>query len=52
MDALEKWMIILFTPYQTTTIPMWMYSQKLMLKSTLLLNRYCGIQVHTFSNHR
>ena len=52
MDALEKWMIILFTPYQTTTIPMWMYSQKLMLKSTLLLNRYCGIQVHTFSNQR
>ena len=28
MDAaLEKWMIIRFTPYQTTTLPKWMFSQ-------------------------
>ena len=46
MDALKKWMIIRFTPHQTTTLPKWMFSQKPFFKSTLLLNGYCGIQVY------
>ena len=28
MDALEIWMIMGFTAYQTTTLPKWMFSQK------------------------
>ena len=27
MDALKKWMFIRFTPYQTTALPKWMFSQ-------------------------
>ena len=45
MDALNKWMIIRFTPYQTTTLPKWMFSQKLLFKSSFLLNSQCRIQV-------
>ena len=45
MDALNKGMIIRFTPYQTTTLPKWMFSQKLLFKSSLLLNSKCCIQV-------
>ena len=43
----EKWMIIRFTPYQTTSLPKWMFSPKNVLpfKSSLLLNGKCGIQV-------
>ena len=33
------------TPYQTPTHPKWMFSQKLLFKSSFLLNGYCGIQV-------
>ena len=43
MDASEKWMIIRFTPYQTT-LPKRMFFQKLIFKSSLLLNGFCGIQ--------
>ena len=45
MDALITWMFIRFTPYQTTTLPKWMFKQKLLFKSSLLLNCWCGIQV-------
>ena len=45
-DALKKLRIILFTSYQTTTLPKWMFSQKLLFKSSLLLNSKCGIQVY------
>ena len=45
MDVLEKWMIIRFTSHQTITLPKWMVSQKHLLKSSLLLNGYCGIQI-------
>ena len=45
MDALKKLLIIWFTPYPTTTLPKWMFAQKLLFKSCLLLNGYCGIQV-------
>ena len=45
LDAVQKWMIIRFTPYQTTTLPKWMLSQKRLFKSSLLLNGNCGIQV-------
>ena len=38
MDASEKWMIIRFTPYQTTTLQKWMCFQKLFFKSSLLLS--------------
>ena len=31
MNALKKWMIIHFTKYQITTLPKWMFSQKLFL---------------------
>ena len=45
MDALEKWIFAQFTPYQTTTQTKWMFSQKRLFKSSLLLNGLCGIQV-------
>ena len=38
-------MIIRFIPHQTTTLPKWMFCQKLFFKSTLLLIGYCGIHV-------
>ena len=38
MDASEKWMIIWFTPHQTTVLPNWIIFQKLFFKSFLLLN--------------
>ena len=38
-------MIIRFTQYQTTTLSKWMFSQKLLLKSSLLLNGKCSLQV-------
>ena len=38
-------MIILFTPYQTTTLLKWMFSQKIVFTSSLLLNGKCSIQV-------
>ena len=41
----KKCMIIQFTPFQTTTLPKWMFSQKLLSKSSLLQNGQCGIQV-------
>ena len=37
MDAIEKWMIIWFTPQQITTLLKLMSSQKLFFKSSLLL---------------
>ena len=46
MDASVKWMIIWFTPYQTTTLPKWMFFQKLFFKSSMLLNGQFGIQVY------
>ena len=45
MDVSEKWMIFQFTPYQTTTLPKWMFFLQLFFKSSLLLNGQCGIQV-------
>ena len=50
MDALEKWIIIRFTPLQTTTLPKWMFSQRLLFKSSLLLNGLRGIQVGPQTN--
>ena len=50
MDVLEKWIIIQFTPYQPTTLPKGMFSQKLLFKSSLLLNGQCGIQVRPQPN--
>ena len=44
MDALKKWMIIRFTPYKTTPPLKWMFTQKLVFKSSLLLNAECVIQ--------
>ena len=38
MDAWEKWMIIRFTPHQTTTRSKWMFFQKLFCISSLLQN--------------
>ena len=50
MDSLEKRMIIQFTPYQTTTLPKWMLSQKLWFKTSLLLNlRHLST---SFNQHR
>ena len=46
MDALKKWMIIRFTPYQITTLPETIFSQIFLFKSSLLLNGKCGIQVY------
>ena len=43
MDALKKLMMILFTPYQTTTLPTWMFIQKYLFKASLLVNGLCGI---------
>ena len=40
MDALEKWIIIQFTLYQTTTLSKWISFQKLLFKSSLLLNGF------------
>ena len=37
MDAFEKWMISLFPPHQTTTLPKWLFSRKLFFKSSLML---------------
>ena len=35
MDALEKWMIIQFTPHQTNTLPKWIFFNKTFLKIIL-----------------
>ena len=48
MDALKKWLVIWFTPHQTTT-PKWMFSKKFFFKSSLLLNGQCGIQAQYVS---
>ena len=40
-------MIIRFKQYQTTTLSKWMFSQKLLLKSSLLLNGKCSLQVQS-----
>ena len=37
MNALKKWMIIQFTPHQTTTLPKWMFCEKCFFKSSLLV---------------
>ena len=37
MDASEKWMIIWFTPHQTTTISKWMFFPIFFFKLTVLL---------------
>ena len=37
-DSSEKWMIIRFTPYQTTTLQKWMFFQRLFFESSFLLN--------------
>ena len=50
MGALKKWMIIRFTQYQITTLPKWMFSQKHLFKSSLLLNDWCSIQGHPPNN--
>ena len=45
MDGSEKWMTRpsgVHTLYQTTTIPKWMFSQKLFFKSSLLLYKFCS----------
>ena len=52
MDALEKWMIIQFTPYQTTTPQKRMGPQQHLLKSSLLLNGKFSIQVHPPNQQR
>ena len=38
MDDLKIWIISRFTPHHKTTLPKWLFSQKLFFKSTLLLN--------------
>ena len=38
MNALNILMIIRFTQHQTTTLPKWMFSQKPLFNSSLLLN--------------
>ena len=50
MDALKKWMIIQFTPYQTITLTKWMFFQNFLFKSSLLLNGQCCIQVRHQKN--
>ena len=40
MNASEKWMIFQFTPHQTTTLPKWIFFQKIFFKSSFLLNGY------------
>ena len=50
MVTLKKWTIIWLTIYQTTTPPKWMFSQKLLFKSSLLQNGKCGIQVRPPNN--
>ena len=40
MGALEKWMIIRYTPHQTTTLTKWMFLQKNFFKSSWPLNEY------------
>ena len=47
MDALEKWMIIWFTPHQSATLPKWMLFQDLFFKASLRLKGQCVIQVRT-----
>ena len=42
--------MICFTPYQTSTLPKWMFPQKLLFKSSLLLNGKCSIQVRPPTN--
>ena len=37
-NCLVELTIIRFTPYQTVTLPNWMFSQKLLFKSSLMLN--------------
>ena len=39
-----------FTPYQTTTLPKWMFSHKLLFKTSLLLIGQCAIQVSPPNN--
>ena len=39
----EQWMIIWFTLHRTTTLPKWMFFQKLFFKSSLMLISQCGI---------
>ena len=43
---LAEWMIIRFTPYQTTTQSKWMFFRNILFKSCLMLNGWCGIQVY------
>ena len=38
--ASEEWMIIWFKPHQTTTLPKWMFLQKLFFKSSLMISGY------------
>ena len=40
MDALEKWMFFRFRPYQTTTLPKWMFSQKRLLINIILASKW------------
>ena len=51
-DDLEKWMILRLTPHQATTLPKWISFQKLLFLSSLPLNGWCGIQVHTSPNQQ
>ena len=45
-------MIIQFTPYQTNTLPNWMFSQILLFKSYFLLNGQCSsIQVYSTTKY-
>ena len=38
IGCFEKWIIIHFTPYQTTTLPNWIFSKIIWFKSSLPLN--------------
>ena len=42
----------MLTPYQTTTLPKWMFSPKLFFKSSLLLTGQCSIQERTPNQQR
>ena len=50
MDGLKKCKIIRFSPFQTTTLPKWMFCQQILFKTFLLLNGQCGIQVRPPNN--
>ena len=50
MDASEKWMITLFTPYQTTNQPKWMLSKKTFVK--IILAAYWSLRHSSTSSNQ